>query len=84
MAETDAGKEALLVDERDQAYIQAMPEGPEREAIFCTVATYRRPDRLIVGDPVPALALVRLDTGTKTDLGAARDRPLVLFFGSYT
>jgi hypothetical protein len=45
---------------------------------------YRRPDRLQVGDPLPALELARLDGGTVRLEALARERPLVLFFGSVT
>jgi hypothetical protein len=61
-----------------------MPAGPLREAVFCTVSTYRRPDRLSVGDPVPELTLTRLKSDGPVELAAPRDRPLVLIFGSYT
>lgn len=74
----------MLLDERDRAYIEAMPNDDEREAALCTVTTYRRPDRLKSGDPLPALELTYLKDGAKTNLGAERDRPLVLLFGSYT
>ena len=73
-----------LLDERDRDYIEAMPDAKQREAAFCVVTTYRRPDRLKRGDPIPALELACLENGTKTNLGAVRDRPLALFFGSYT
>jgi hypothetical protein len=45
---------------------------------------YRRPDRLQRGDPLPALALACLDGGTVRLDALARERPLVLFFGSVT
>ncbi len=73
-----------LIDPRDKAYIDAMPSGALREAAFCTVTHFRRPDRLSVGDPIPALELSPLKTGARIDLEAPRDRPLVLIFGSYT
>lgn len=74
----------MLLDERDRMYIEAMPNDAEREAALCTVTTYRRPDRLKTGDPLPALELTFLKDGAKINLSAGRDRPLALLFGSYT
>jgi hypothetical protein len=84
MSEKRAQEIPTLLDERDRSYIEAMPNEQEREAALCVVTTYRRPVRLKIGEPIPALELVHLDNTTKTNLGAARHRPLVLFFGSYT
>lgn len=71
-------------DPRDQAYIDSIEDEDLKELVYCTVTTYRRPDRLHVGDPVPALEMTPLEEGPKVALNAARGRPLVLFFGSYT
>lgn len=84
MSEEDAKKIPALLDERDRAYIEAMPNGDEREAALCTVTTYRRPDRLKPGDPLPELELTALKDGGTIKLASERDRPLVLLFGSYT
>lgn len=73
-----------MLDPRDQAYIEAEPDPELREIMRCAVTTYRQPDALGVGDPVPALALTRLDMSGTINLGDPRSRPLVLFFGSYT
>ncbi len=72
------------MDERDRQYIEAMPDSAEREAARCAVTTYRRPDRLNLGDPMPSLRLARLDGSGFADLAVSNGRPLVLFFGSYT
>lgn len=73
-----------MLDPRDRTYIEAEPDPVVREAMRCALTAYRRPDRLAVGDALPALVLPRLDGTGTVDLGAPRDRPLVLFFGSYT
>ena len=73
-----------LLPPGDVAAIEAARDEDHREAIGCAVTTYRQPDRLEIGDPVPALELTRLDAGRALALAAQRDRPLVLFFGSYT
>ena len=73
-----------LLDPRDRAYAEEL-EGDEREVVVSTVARYRRPDRLGVGDPLPDLAVARLDDGTPVGLrDMASDRPLLLVFGSFT
>ena len=72
-----------MLDSRDEEYILGMQDAAQREAAFCAVSTYRRPDRLNVGDLAPDLELADLQTGAMTRLTHS-DRPLVLFFGSYT
>jgi hypothetical protein len=72
------------LDPRDRAYAEEL-DGDEREVVVSTVARYRRPDRLAVGDPLPDLAAARLDDGTHVALhDIARHRPLLLVFGSFT
>ena len=57
----------------------------EREIVVSALARYRRPERLAVGDPLPDLAADRLDGGERVELRSlARDRPLLLAFGSFT
>lgn len=73
-----------MLDPRDRTYVEAEPDPTVREAMRCALVAYRRHDRLAAGDPLPALVLPRLDGTGTVDLGAPRDRPLVLFFGSYT
>ena len=73
-----------LLDLRDRAYAEEL-DGDEREVVVSTVARYRRPDRLGVGDPLPDLAAARLDDGVPAALrDGARERPLLLVFGSFT
>lgn len=61
---------------------------PERQTVVaCSIIKHSRPDKLAVGDPVPALDLTCLDgveTMKTVNLAAITERPLVLFFGSYT
>jgi hypothetical protein len=76
--------EAPLLEERDAAYIRSEPDPERRAAVRCAVTTYRRPDRLDVGDRAPALELPRLETAGSETIGPGRERPLALFFGSYT
>ena len=75
---------STCLDPRDRAYAEEL-DGDEREVVVSTVARYRRPDRLGVGDPLPDLAAARLDDGTPVALrDIARERPLLLVFGSFT
>jgi hypothetical protein len=72
------------LDPRDKAYAEERPP-EEREVVVATVTRYRRPERLAVGDPLPALTALSLEDGSPVELRAlARDRPLVLVFGSFT
>ena len=82
-----------LVDERDVQYLlgDAFREAgielgaKEQEAVVCTILGYRYPDQLAVGDRPPELLLHPLDEGPPVPIGQLhRERPLVLFFGSYT
>jgi hypothetical protein len=84
---------AQLVDERDVEYLlgdafrQAGVEYGEKEqaAVVCTLLGYRYPDSLQVGDRPPALRFHPLAGGDAVPIGQLhRERPLVLFFGSYT
>ena len=80
--ETDARLERL--DPRDRAYAEELPP-EERDVVVATVAGYRRPDRLAVGDLLPALTALSLEDGSRVELRAlAHDRPLLLVFGSFT
>ena len=73
-----------LLDARDLEYIERERDLVKREAIYCTVAKYRRPDSLAVGDPIPELKLTNLSTGEVVHLQSECKQPLALFFGSYT
>ena len=73
-----------LLDPRDRAYAEQL-DGDERELVVSTVARYRRPERLVVGDPLPDLHAARLDDGQPVALrDLSRERPLLLVFGSFT
>ena len=83
VTETDDPR-LLALDRRDRAHVEEL-DGDEREVVVSTLARYRRPDRLAVGDRLPDLAAARLDDGTHVTLGGlADDRPLLLVFGSFT
>ena len=73
-----------FVDQRDLQYIRNEPDAMRREAAFCAVTAHRTRDHLEIGDPVPPLELAQLKTSDTVNLGANRDQPLVLIFGSYT
>ncbi len=72
-----------VVDERDLKYMLGT-EGTEQEAVVCTLVTYRHPDILVEGDPPPDVQLHGLSSGSVRLPEVVGDRPLVLFFGSYT
>ena len=69
---------------RDLEYVETL-SGEERETVVSTVARFRRPDRLAVGDELPALDLLGLEDGRRIPVGSLVERrPLVLVFGSFT
>ena len=72
------------LDPRDRAYAEKLaPE--EREVVVATVARYRRPERLDVGDELPGLVTTSLEDGSRVELrDLVADRPLLLVFGSFT
>ncbi|HIF35047.1 MAG: hypothetical protein ABGX07_16935 [Pirellulaceae bacterium] len=84
MTDIDPIDERALIDERDLKYIRREVDAGRREAALTAVSTYRRRECLHVGDAVPALELAQLASNDTINLGADRDRPLVLIFGSYT
>ena len=72
------------LDPRDRAHAEQL-EPLEREVVVATVARYRRPERLAVGDPLPELSAASLEDGSPVRLPElARARPLLLVFGSFT
>ena len=72
------------LDPRDRAYAEEL-EGNEREVVVSTVARYRRPERLRVGDELPDVAAARLDGDGRVPLrDLVREQPLLLVFGSFT
>jgi len=76
-------EEIRLVDKRDLRYINTESDPARREKMICAVTSYRRPDKLHIGDSIPQLELAQLHGNGKTIL-AIHDKPLVLIFGSYT
>ena len=72
------------LDPRDHEYAESL-SGDERDTVVSTVARFRRPEALRVGDRLPDLELLRLDDGSTVELATLVDeRPLVLVFGSFT
>ena len=72
------------LDPRDAEYADSLPAG-ERDTVVGTVARFRRPDRLRVGDALPDLELLDLEDGAPVRLTSlANGRPVVLVFGSFT
>jgi hypothetical protein len=75
---------AGYLDPRDREYAESL-SGEERETVVATVARFRRPESLQVGDPLPDVELLRLEGAVPASLGSLVDgRPLVLVFGSFT
>ena len=76
--------ELARLDPRDRAYAESLG-AEERDVVVATVARYRRPEALRVGDPLPDLSAVALDGGEQVALrDLAREQPLLLVFGSFT
>ena len=84
MANQSQIDEAKLFVQKDIDIVDAEADPVIREAMVCSLTTYRQPDRLFVGDAVPPLELIHLGSGEKTTLKPENGKPLVLFFGSYT
>jgi hypothetical protein len=77
--------ESQFVHKKDLEGIYAQTDPVEREAMICSITTYRSPNKLNAGDAIPHIELTSLETKQKIDLRTlAEERPLVLFFGSYT
>ena len=76
--------EDKLIDRHDIDAVKAQRDPVVREAMVCSLTTYRQPDRLFVGDAVPSLKLAHLGNGEKITFKPENGKPLVLFFGSYT
>ena len=72
------------LDPRDRAYAESLAPA-DRDVVVATVARHRRPERLAVGDPIPALGPASLEDGSLVELRRLTDdRPLLLVFGSFT
>lgn len=77
--------ESQFVHPQDLEEVHAQMDPQEREAMLCSITTYRAPTKLNVGDAIPQLELTTLTSQQTVDLRSlAQERPLVLFFGSYT
>ncbi len=79
--------ERQIINRHDLDLVNSITDAEQREIIVCSIISHRRPDTLAVGDPVPALDLAYLEpteTMKTVNLALISDRPLVLFFGSYT
>jgi hypothetical protein len=75
----------LFIHQQDLEEVYATADPVEREAMICSITTYRAPNKLNVSDVIPSLEVTALANGQKVDLRVlAAERPLVLFFGSYT
>jgi len=84
MTHTNVSIADRLVDKRDLAYIEREKDRQKQTAILCSVTKYRRADRLNVGNPVPAIELVRPDSKERVNLADPSNWPMLLIFGSYT
>jgi hypothetical protein len=72
------------LDDRDRAYVEKL-EPHEGDVVVSTLARYRRPGRLGVGDELPELAALRLGDGSRVALrDLVGERPILLVFGSFT
>lgn len=72
-----------FVEPRDRDYAETQSDPSLREAVRCTVATYRQHDRLAVGDPCPIINAYAVPAGTPVSV-TLDSRPSLLIFGSYT
>jgi hypothetical protein len=85
--EQAAFDESQLVTSSDLNLVRSITDTAQQEVVACSLIKHRRPDKLFVGDPVPALDLTDLsgeDSTKKVNLAAVNDQPLVLIFGSYS
>ena len=69
---------------RDMDEITAEPDHQRREVKRSAITTYRKEEKLNVGDSVPELELKRLEETGPVPLSHPESRPVVLIFGSYT
>ena len=74
-----------VVDERDVSHVLRPESEEERQIIACAISTYRLPDTVEVGDLAPDVRLHSLEGEGSHMMGELTgERPIVLFFGSYT
>jgi hypothetical protein len=84
MSTTKQFDKSKIIDDRDLEYIKAKTDPILQDAMYCSITTYRRPDQLEIGDPMPPLDLVALGSSEGKNLATKDGRPTVLIFGSYT
>ena len=85
MSDIDQLDESQFVCRQDLEGVNAQTDPVQREAMVCSITTYRTPNKLDVGDPIPHLKLTSLETRQVQNLDIlTQNQPLVLFFGSYT
>ena len=85
MSDKDQLDESQFVCRQDLEEINAQPDPVQREAMVCSITTYRTPNKLDVGDPIPHLELTSHETRQVQNLDIlAQKQPLFLIFGSYT
>ena len=76
---------STMPEKQPAASTQIPPDLPPEVRAFLQRVGYLEPDRLKVGDSVPAVALTDLGTGETVWLGGSHlIRPTALIFGSYT
>ena len=79
--------EGQITIPKDLDLVRSTTDPDRQEVIACSFIKHRRPDKLSVDDPAPALELTYLSSAETTkmvNLASVNDQPLVLFFGSYT
>ena len=69
---------------RDMNEIITEPDHQRQEVKRSAITTYRKEEKLSVGDPVPELKLERFEETGPLTLSHLDSRPAVLIFGSYT
>ena len=73
-----------MIIPRDMDEITTEPDHQRQEVERSTINTYRKEEKLNVGDPVPELELERFEETDPVPLSYLDSRPAVLIFGSYT
>lgn len=72
------------LSKRDRDFLAQVTDEKLYDDMVCAITTYRYPDQVAVGDPVPPLTLASVHEDRTVSLAAERKRPLFLIFGSYT
>ena len=83
--EQELGADHGLIDPEDRAFVAEIEDPAYRQVVVSTLLRYRTAERLQVGDPVPDVALTRIEPpGSVAIPDLVRSRPVLLVFGSYT